>query len=150
MTASGLLNSFGLLFVHIPESGADGVLFRVVADGYLFEARIAGGRVLMNRNGYEVSCPLARHRSNPPGPPPTALKWAPDQLKILTVDEISAVPTPVAFVPQSLLDWAQRESIAPVSHYESPQMFFGAVVDALVGVQERGHSGTRFGTAIRS
>jgi hypothetical protein len=139
LTPGRLLTSAGSFLAHIPASAPDALLFRVSTTGFLFEAEIVNGRVIMRRNGKEVSCKLAAEQPPPStqGPPPTLLLWLPGMLKMFTVEEKNETATPATFVPHSLIEWAQRESISPVLHYESPQDFFGTVVAVLAGVQDK-------------
>lgn len=120
-----------LMFVMAYEGMTPGVVFRVRCEGYELDCAISDQALILRRNDVLISIQLAPAQQRRDKFIATIV-WDPSFLVAGIVDkagkrEIKKSTAPV-FPPQSLVDWARREALAPRVEYESPRHVFGEVL----------------------
>ena len=142
VTSRDLIKAEGtiLLVVNGSQIGShiSGILFRLVSDSYYLEAGFKGTQFYIARNHDKLEMTLQ------PAYEPTCwlrifATWSPTELsldyKAIKVEEIGSrkkvLKTSITFPPNSLINWARAESIAPVTTYGSVEIFNEAVTSSL-------------------
>ena len=135
-----------------------GILFRLSSKMYSLEIGFTRKHFYIARNDQRLEWllePVAR----PAGNVHCFAMWEPAQLSLLILDETfhevvsetldpeagtheverrrKTLITPVTIPPNSLLEWAREESIAPVTAYESAESFYENVISSIQSIVDK-------------
>jgi len=148
ITSRDLIKAEGtiLLVVNGSQIGGhtSGILFRLVSESYYFEAGFTGTQFYIARNHdklemnlqstYKPTCWLRAFAT-----------WSPTELSLdyglINAEEIGCrkkvLKTSITFPPNSLINWARTESIAPVTTYGSVEIFNEVVTSSMQSIQDK-------------
>lgn len=135
-SAQGLLGKLkvispeGTCFMVLGYVGmSSGMIFSVKTEDYSFSLYIYDHFAELKRNDYSVVVPLAVFDRTHVFL--LEISWRSDSLLIGIADREGkreqSTKTPICFPPNSLKDWARRESLIPTILYDNPRHFFETV-----------------------
>lgn len=127
----------GFMVLGYPNM-SPGVLFEVVADGYVLGVEIREKDIVLLRNDTVIIVPLADLR-NRGQHFLLNVGWGPTTLRLHITDAdgprgytASTIPT---FPPHALRQWARRKALIPTVVYDSEKHLFETVMDQLYALQ---------------
>jgi hypothetical protein len=122
----------------------EGSIVSIRAEDFSLEAGINDGILALTRNGYTVQQPLyvstapnVAQRVPLSSPCHIAFTWSPTRLAVYVNAQEAAIETPPTLPPNSLLRWARREAILPVTEYASDRAFCDSILNGLAGLQDK-------------
>jgi hypothetical protein len=135
-----------------------GYIFRLLSKGYTLEMGFSSTLVYLQRNNQRLEYPIIPVYK-PFGNVQCFASWSPHELSLLLLDEtyrdfISTTTdstmqireigrrqvklvTPATIPPYSLINWARKESIAPLHTYENYEQFYEIITSSILAVQEK-------------
>jgi len=155
IAASGTI-VFTTAFSEIGGNKA-GFLFRLLSKEYTIEIGFSNNSFYIQRNTKRLELPIIPILK-PSGIIRCYAIWSPQELSLIILDEtygefISSTPdknehiaeierrkvkliTPITLPPNSLLEWARKESIAPLKIYDNKEHFFEVVTSSILAIQD--------------
>jgi len=153
ITASGTLH-FLTNYSQL-GSGKSGYLFKVISPNYYLEVGFTENSFYIARNDQRLEVSI-EPVYKPTGYVHCYAMWQPTELSLLFLDESykeavssgadaiaeierrkKTLKTPSTIPPNSLIDWARKETIAPITTYDSPFDFYQAVTFSLQSIPDK-------------
>jgi hypothetical protein len=115
------------------------IIFSVQTEDYFLLLHITDSHAELVRNNYRINVPLAKYDRSHVFV--LNVLWTPELLRIAVIDREgqrkAEIKTPTCFPPNSLKDWARRESLIPTVFYETPRHFFEIVFAQFQQLKEK-------------
>ena len=157
VTPRDLIEASGTLTFWINYSqlgaGKEGYLFRVAIDKYYLEVGFKESSFYIARNDLKLEEPISTQI--PDGYVNCYAMWQPTKLSLLMLDKSydeavssgadaiteienrrKVLETPPTLPPNSLITWARKEAITPITTYDSLSHFYEAVTSALQSISD--------------
>ena len=158
ITPRDLIEASGTLIFWINYSqlgvGKGGYLFRVAADRYYLEIGFSESSFYIERNHLKLELPFPAQKINEYVY--CCAMWQPTKLSLLMLDKsydesvssgadamtemenrTKELKTPPTLPPNSLITWARKQSIVPITSYDSPLDFYQEVTLALQAIPDK-------------
>jgi len=158
ITPLDLIGANGTLTFWINYSqlgvGKEGYLFKVATDKYSLEVGFTESSFYIARNGFKLELSIATHLPN--GYVNCYAMWQPTKLSLLMLDKsydeavssgadaitetenrTKIIKTPPTLPPNSLITWARKKAIAPITAYDSLPHFYQEITSALQSLSDK-------------
>jgi hypothetical protein len=113
----------------LPQSGD---LLRISDRNFELRLSLRPGMATLSRNGVEISMPLLPKKEGwMAGLCMLVATWTPSTLLLFNGENTQQEVTPVTVVPFTLLQYARKASVVPVTLYNTPEQFHGELLNAV-------------------